>query len=400
MAGVLVLALLLGYGLGDGLSHNERTVMVRFLNFSFAGIFAFSTSWILFPNKPLYLFQALNPTPGQLQTRLLRRILRLMLPCAALVTAVCFRGIGESNPVSAGILWLESLLFLGGLSLFSSSRFLRTGPLSQQWQEGERARKFQDTFQEAGQNPGVPWGAVPTLLTTIVVAVAGMMSVVAGAWLQGTTGFPLNGIGGVLLLVLGGIGWLKIRPQADRYFYHTHAFYAELFRNPGGRSDGDREPLPIQSLYWIPAGIRTLAWLNLRQMDRKIPAGRLLIASFLTYWIFLYSTPGWPEAAFLIPVAILIAKNLLILRLASPVFSPRIFQYRTATPTQWFATRVFINLRWTLPLLLLGGITLYFSTSVSGKDWLIWLGADLLSNILISLGLTLKLENRIKYDYV
>jgi hypothetical protein len=388
---ILAAAVLVAAGLASGSDFELMMVTSRYLLIVYAGILAFATPWLMFPQIPMYLYQALNPDRPTLLRILERRMLRLYLPAMVTGISVAIVLMLQGGSIVASMrLALDNLVMVAGLSLYASYRYLRVGPVSQLWQEGKKGAKLLAALKESGQSTGVPPGSLPTIGTTVTVALAGMLAVVFGAWLQGVTGLPLNAAGGVVLLVIGLKGWLSSRRSVDSTFYHAHGFYSELFRNPGGTADGGREPLPMASLYWIPVWFRTLAWTILRQMDRKVPVGRLMITGFVLYWSMLYGGISDPVVVIGIPVLIILLKNLMLLRASGPAFTPMMFRRMLAPQWHWFAARFFVNLRWSLPMYGLIFITVWMSETASGLS-LQWLAAtDLLLASLIAAASTIR----------
>jgi hypothetical protein len=376
---ILAAAVLVAAGMASGRDGGELMVLSRYLLIVYAGILAFATPWLMFPQIPMYLYQALNPDQPTLLRILERRMLRLYLP--AMVTAMSVSivlGIQGGNLSDALRLALDNLLMVAGLSLYASYRYLRVGPVSQLWQEGKKGAKLLAALKESGQSTGVPPGSLPTIGTTVTVALAGMLSVVFGAWLQGVTGLHLNAAGGVILMGMGLRGWIINRRTVDATFYHAHGFYSELFRNPGGTADGGREPIPMASLYWIPVWFRTLAWTILRQMDRKVPVGRLMITGFVLYWSMLYGGIGDTVVVFGFPLLIIFLKNAMLLRASGPSFTPMMFRRILAPQWQWLMARFFVNLRWSLPLYGLLLLTIWMSETALGLSLPFLLAVDVL----------------------
>lgn len=395
---ILLVAILIGAGLASDHTLNEKVVLLRYLNFLFAGVLAFATPWVLFPQISIYLFQAFNPDRRHLMGIFIARIGKVVVPGAALLTSAAFMGSTLDEILSTLTLWAENIALLAGLIVYITYRYVRMGEVSQLWQEGKRGEKFMAYSREAG-GVGVPAGSLPTIGTTLVTSIAGMMAVVFGAYAQGLTGLPLNALGGIILLIIGLLGWRRILLSVDVEFYHTHGFYSELFHNPGGKADGGRDPIPVQALYWVPGFIKSMVWLSLRQMDRKIPVGRIIAAGFFLYWVFTYTGLLQAEAMFAIPFIIILIKNALILRLTAPVFAPRRFQQRMGTSFQWFTARSFINLRWTLPLMVLTIISQWFMSDLNMTHWWQWVYFDIAAAIGFAAFATLRLENRLKNDY-
>lgn len=392
----IILPAVIGGVLGSDFVPDELAVLARFLVFFYAAILAFATPWILFPLQSLYVYQALNPAPIRLLWILILRMLTILLPAVVLLASALA---GHDDFGYRMQLIAENAAILLGLTTFAGWRYMRMGRVSQLWQEGIRGASFMAAMREAGSTYGMPAGSYPTIGATMSVAVAGMMAVVAGAWLSGTTGLPLQAIGGGLLFVVGLVGWRNTWRRLDTEFYHTHGFYSELFRNPGGRSDGGRDPIPVQALYWVPGNIRTLVWITLRQMDRKIPAGRLLISLYALIWVVIYGNLGQYELILGSVGALVLGKNLLIWRMDNTIFFPVRFKQRIGTQLQWFWSGVFVNLRWSLPLLLLHAITMYFVEMVTFESLVFWIRIDVVTLVLIPLILALRTILRQNYEY-
>jgi hypothetical protein len=389
----------LGIGLASNTPVSERLLILRYVYFLEAALFAFITPWILFPQKPLYLFLATNPSRKVLFNVLLGRLTPIFVGLLLVVTTISFAGFEASNITMHAVLWMDGLIFTSGIMAFAGYRFLRMGHVSQLWQEGNKGRKLLDYMKEAGSGPAVPAGSLPTIGNTTLVALAGMLAVILGSYLYAIFGVTFHAVGGIILLVVGLIGWYKKLPKLDVEFYHTHAFYNELFRNPGGVADAGRDPLPIQALYWVPSAVKSIVWLSLRQMDRKLPLGRLLIVAFLVYWSFIYGGFLSKELLVLIPFFVIFAKNMAVLRLTSELFAPTRFQYMFSSPLMWFLGRCFINFRWILLLHLFTFLTVWFVEIVTMEFWYQWLLFDIISAVMIPAILTWKKEGRIKYQY-
>lgn len=152
------------------------------------------TSWILFPQTDMWLTQVLNPKQKSIMILLFGRTSVITIGSVLFLSAVI---VGGSNVglIDGFIIWIDTLIFSLGISVFSSARFLRIGSSSQLWQEGRKGKAFIDYMKEAGSGgAGVPPGAVPTILATSLVAIVGMMSVVFQAWIQGVSGIYIPGI--------------------------------------------------------------------------------------------------------------------------------------------------------------------------------------------------------------
>jgi hypothetical protein len=389
----------LGLGIAGSLPPAERFVILRYVYFIQAAVLAFVTPWILFPQKPLYLFLATNPTNTVLFRVLTGRLTSYFVGFVILVTTVALADFDVSLLSVHMLLLVDGILFTAGMFAFASYRFLKMGQVSQLWQEGNRGKQLLEYMKEAGSGPGVPAGSLPTIGTTSLVALVGMIAVVFGAYMYSFIGVQFHALGGLSLLLLGSIGWSRRYKKIDVDFYHTHAFYNELFRNPGGVADAGRDPLPMKALYWVPSPLKPLVWISLRQMDRKIPVGRLLLITFLLFWSFIYGGFLGIELLFIFPIVVIFGKNAAVLRLTTDLFAPSRFQQLLASPLMWFLARCFINLRWILLLHFFTLLTVWFVDSITMNFWYIWIGIDVLAAIIIPGIITWKKEGRIKYQY-
>lgn len=389
----------LGFGIAGGVPPEERLLMLRYVYFIQAAVLAFVTPWILFPQKPLYLFLATNPANSVLLRVLLGRLSAFFVGFAILVITISLAGFETTLVFKHGLLLADGLLFTIGIFVFASYRFLRMGQVSQLWQEGNRGKQLLTYMKEAGSGPGVPAGSLPTVGTTTLVALVGMMAVILGAYSYAIFGVNFHAVGALALLLLGVVGWLKRFKKLDVDFYHTHAFYNELFRNPGGVADAGRDPIPINALYWVPPTLKPIVWLSLRQMDRKIPVGRLMLIAFLLFWSFIYGGFLGTEFLFMLPVLIIFGKNSAIFRLTSDQFAPSRFQQIMASPTKWFLARCYINLRWLLLLHFFTLLTVLFVDNITMDFWYIWIGIDVLAATIVPGIITWRKEGQMKYKY-
>lgn len=399
----IVVAIILGIGLAAGLTSDEKIILLRYLNFTFAGILAFAVPWILFPQRQMYSFQALNPGVNQILRILLKRMGKIALPGIFLLGSASLSGefiglFSDGTLIQNLVILGENISLFAGIVIYITYRYARMGYVSQLWQEGQRGHKFMAFSQETG-GIGVPAGSLPTLGTTLITGIFGMLAVVFGAYMQGITGLPLNALGGLILMFVGLRGWKHIYKRLDVDFFHTHGFYDELFHNPGGKSDGGRDPIPIQSLYWVPISIRTLVWISLRQMDRKIPVGRILVVGFLLYWSLIYGGILDQKLVIIVPVLLILIKNLSVFRIINVAFAPHQFQQRMGSPVKWFLARTFINLRWTLPVAILTFLTQWQVDVVTIEIWKYWLIADIFFAITCAAIATISHEKRTKYIY-
>jgi hypothetical protein len=188
----------------------------------------------------------------------------------------------------------------------------------------------------------------------------------------------------MVMMALGGYTWLKRKEQLDLEFYHTHGFYNELFRNPGGKADTGREPIPIVSLYWVPNRLKPALWLTLRQMDRKYPVGRIMVLVFLLYWGIIKTDLLDVRAWVVVPIAGIVLRNLLVLVLDRTPYSGMWYRRELGEAPIWFGVLLFTGLRWLVPMHLFLGLTTWFVSELTTDHMILWMVIDLMSLLIIS----------------
>jgi hypothetical protein len=161
----------------------------------------------------------------------------------------------------------------------------------------------------------------------------------------------------------------------DRYFYQTNALYTELFRRGHRLSTMDAAPLPFAGVYWVPRRWRPHAWAGLLQLDRALPLGRYVLVGHALAWASgLWAASPTYLAAFV--AVLVVGKNAAVFALGAPAAAPPAFQLHLQHPADWVVTRGFVNLRWTLLLLLsLLGLAA-FTGALPYTDAFLWTGAD------------------------
>ncbi len=323
-------------------SPGERMVMIRYLNFVLCGFFAFIIPHVRFPDRKRFLLQSLNLSPAALLRYTASSLAPVFVLFSVMLGLLAFFDPGNplSQLESKAVTFLSGWLLMFGIGLMAVVRYISIGAVSQEWQEGRRGAGFLNALRNTGQPASMPPGSFPSLLTTISVAGGGMLLVVAGAWLAGVTGkASLEMIPGAILVLYAGIRIGGIKAVFDRLFYHTNAFYAELFLNPKAVQEG-REPLRHDALYWVPARWKPAAWFSLLQLDRKQPIGRLLVTGHLILWTLFYA--GLSDGIISTYITLLIlGKTLLSYLLVTRPFAPLLFQYRLLAPSDWIVVRFF-----------------------------------------------------------
>jgi hypothetical protein len=332
--------------LGQGGDVSSRLGGLRLWTVAGAGLFAMAPPNVLLPDPNAPLLQLVNWSP----VRLLRHQLRRLGPLVALVAlpAALLALVHPAAPLSAlpakTAALGQALLLLGGAAADSFVHFATLGPRSQAWQEGTGGAWYARAVEEQGQGVSLPRGLVPALFATtrcFVVALVAIIVSAAGA--QADLALAAWGPG----LVLGGWAGLRLwneRAAFDRHFYHTTAFYDEVMGG-GTLRAGGRDPIPYDALYWVPSRWRPAAWAGLRQLDRRLPLGRLVALAHAGLWLLcLQNVSSLVVSGYL--GLLLAAQTATCGLLTTRPAAPLPFQRTLQSTTDWIGTRTFVNLRW------------------------------------------------------
>ncbi len=348
MAYGLLLAVLCGGAalLAEGADPASRAAGLRLWVLAGAGLFAMAPPNVLLPDPNTPVLQLLNWSP----TRLLRYQLGRLGPLVMLVAlpAVLIAFVDPAGPVrdlgaKAAALGQALLLTLGAAG-DSFVHFATLGPRSQAWQEGRSGQWYAQAVEEQGQGVSLPRGLVPALFATtrcFVVALVAVLVSAAGA--QGGSAVAAWGPG-LVLLGWAGVRLWRQRAAYDRHFYHTTAFYDEVMGGGPLRAEG-RDPIPYDALYWVPPRWRPAVWGSLRQLDRRLPLGRLVALAHAGLWLLCLRGVGAAFVAGYLAI-VLVAQTATCGALTTAAAAPRAFQNTLQSTADWVATRTFVNLRW------------------------------------------------------
>ena len=370
----LVLILALGW-LSHDLSPNERVVLLRYMAMAFAGVMAFVTPHLLFPDTDKTLILQLNLSPRHLFLHHLVKLRPLWIFATAALLVIAFGDV--SNP--AGYVTEKLQLFgtgiiaLSAIILYALYRFVTIGELSQRWNEGKIGRKMFTSMEKIGKSTPVGAGMYPTFISTILVTFVGMMSVVIAAAIP----HPILSI--IPFALFAGYAGLQLYHQGshyDRLYYQSDAFYDELFTNPSTGMRDSREPAGYEAIYWVPQRWRPAVWSQIIQLDRKRPMGRIIALLSFTYWLLIWL--GVPEAWFSGWLVFWVfSKNMLAWPASDSRISPPVFHWWMMPPHDWVIARFFMQIRWTLTLFLTIGIAAVMSGAVAWTEVFAWTLFDL-----------------------
>ena len=188
-----------------------------------------------------------------------------------------------------------------------------------------------------------------------------------------------------------------MRRTFDRAYYSTNAFYGEVLGGgPGGVAV--REPVALETLYWVPTRWRPATWASLRQLDRMLPLGRFVLIGHVLFWALAFQNVSGPLIHSYLLLMVL-AQNGACLLLSQRVAAPPAFQITMQAPLDWAITRFFVNLRWALPLALSLSLVALFDADLLWADVLLWTGLDLLVAGLLAAGVTYRTEGVVRRRY-
>ena len=396
VAYVLLLGVL-GYAaalLGEGLDVAARTARLQVWALGAAGVLAVATPNVLLPDPNTPMLQVLNWPPRRLlryQVRPMRALWVLLVVPAALVALFDPTGAGHHVAAKLSVLG-RAVLLITGTALYTMDRYMTMGRRAQQWQEGRAGQWYARLVEEAGQGVSVPRGLVPALFATahcFLVAAAAVVATAAGA----QAGQPLLTWGpGVLLLGLASVRLWRRRAAYDRHFYQTNALYREVLGD-GPLAASGREPIPFDALYWVPQRWRPATWASLRQLDRRLPLGRLVALGHLGLWVLCgQGATGDAVTAYLL--LFFAAQNAACGLLTAPSAAPPSLHLTLQRPADWIGTRTFLNLRWLAPHAASLGLVAFFDAAY-GVPWVLtWLGVNLLFAVSAAAIATLATETR------
>jgi len=335
--------------LAEGADVATRAGALRLWALAGAGVFAMAPPNVLLPDPNAPLLQLLNWSPGRLLRYQLRRLAPLVLLVAgpavllAYVAPGSLHATGQQLGAKTAALGQALLLVLGAAG-DSFVHFATLGPRSQAWQEGRAGQWYGRAVEERGQGVSLPRGLVPALFATtrcFTVALVAVIASAAGA--QANLTIAAWGPG-LALLGWAGVRLWREQNAYDRHFYHTTAFYDEVMGG-GALSAKGRDPLPYDALYWVWPRWRPATWASLRQLDRRLPLGRMVALAHGGLWLLcLRGVPSTLIAGYL--VVLFTAQVAACGLLTTEAAAPRPFQRTLQSTLDWIATRTFVNLRW------------------------------------------------------
>lgn len=389
---VYVAALLAGDASVDG-----RRVGLRMWALFSAGVFAVAAPNVLAPDPSAPIMQLLNrPSSALLRVQLSRwaRVLALfVLP--VWVLAFFDPDAFAQHLIAKASLALQSTGIVVATGLYAFDVYTTIGATSQAWHEGKRGHWYQ-AVKTSGYGFDVPMGLVPALFATVRCFGAGIVVVLLGATVYGMNP-AWAWVPGIAFLGWTVLRIARHRPAFDRHYYHTNAFYDEVL---GGGSVGPstRDPVEIDSLYWIPHRFRPTAWASLRQLDRRLPLGRLVALGHLVLWVLLAQDAA-PAAVTSTLLLIVGMQNGVIGLLASDRMAAPTLHLTLHSPLHWWTARTLANLRWLAPLLASLALVATVSDALPWSSLYVWGSVNLIAAITAAGLTTVAVEVRTRRQF-
>lgn len=357
-----------------------------------AGLFAMAPPNVLLPDRNAPMIQLLNWSPSRLLRYQLGRmgplVVLVAVPAALLAFADLAAPTRALGPKAAAL--GQALLLIAGTAADSFVHFVTIGPRSQAWQERKAGQWYGRAVEEQGQGVSLPRGLVPALFaTTRCFIVALVVVILSAAGAQFGSALATWGPG-LLLLGWASVRLWRERTTYDRHFYHTTAFYDEVMGGGMLKAKG-RDPIPYDALYWVLPRWRPAVWASLRQLDRRLPLGRLVGLGHAGLWLFCLQgvsaavTGGYLAVLFVAQTA---ACGLLTTRPTAPLS----FQHAMQSTVGWIGTRTFVNLRWAAAHAGSLALIVVFDEGYGWAWLLVWIGIHVACSVVAAIVATLAHE--------
>lgn len=332
-------------------SFDERIITTRYLLLILAAMTAFSTPYLLFPDRNSTLLQLGNVSSERLMKYLVKRIMKLIWPVYLLIAVMMVGDIHTFSQflVLKAVNLFTAYLILTGLILISITRYVKSGPDSQFWKESERGRDIRMKMADYFKYPIDP-GSIPSLINTIWVTTLGFAIIVITAMVE-------QSIGGIGVFILSAVFFAvsvvytqKNSGSILKNFYASNAFFLEFF---GSNLKGEdlTSKHEVGHLWWVPPQLKVHVWQFLVQIDRKIPAGRVVFTGHLLIWFIAYQRPD-PGFIAVVWVIFALLHHLFTVLTFEVEMSPGWLHRWLASRWVWLGSRFWMQLRWIVPLVL------------------------------------------------
>lgn len=395
VAAAIILVILLGLVWTGNSSFEDRVITVRYFLFALVALIAFIAPYILFPDRNISTIQLGNFSGASIRKYILGKVWNLSWPIFLLIAFIYFGDLQTpfESLLEKFIYTLSSLSLFCGVLLVSLVRYVKSGESSQFWKEAEKG-EGQNHFSFFLKYNQIDPSALPSLLNTMLVFFLGAASLVIGSILQQQISLFAEGFFYMIILLMGLFLYFKRTPSVDRSFYLTDAFFHEFF---GVTLKGEELTVKreVEQLWWVPGRIKMHVWQFLLQLDRKIPAGRVVAAGHVAVWFIAYQRPE-PQFLTIIWILFGIFHQLFTLMSIQQEMAPHWILRWVDNNHIWTLSRFWMQLRWLLPLLLSMNVQYFIFATPGFYEQAIVIAIYLGSAFFTSLFGTMKLKQDLK----
>ncbi|MEX0647078.1 MAG: hypothetical protein WEA56_12090 [Balneolaceae bacterium] len=375
--------------------YEERVVIIRYLLFILSGFIAFSMPYLLFPDSRVPILQLGNVHNNRLIQYFFSGIGRFCIPVILFFGVILFGDL--QNPL--GNLPGKTLHFLmasglfGGLILLALSRYLKSGSSSQFWKESPKGREMRQKAADYFKFPLDP-GSIPSLINTVLITFTGMFAVVASAVFSGWLGPVSEMLTGLIIFSVGILSLYNLKSRIEQNFYQSNAFYREFFGTDlKGREEADVRK--VEQLWWVPRRLKPHVWQFVLQLDRVVPAGRVVGAGHILVWFIAYQKPD-PQFIFFVWLLFAMAHQFFTGLTLNQDLAPHWLLRWIDSVLIWFLSRFWMQLRWILPMALSMNMQLFIFGTPDYNHQAIVILAYLIFSMLISSVGAVKLKKSLK----
>ena len=328
----------------------SRIVTIRYFLIVLSGLLAFIIPHIFFPDRLMPLYQLGNVSEKAINKLLVKKFTRYSLPVYAAFPIMMFADLQTptENLYVKLIYTMVATLFYTGIGYLSLYRYIKSGEESRFWKESEKGRNLRRKVADYLKYPLDP-GAIPSLINTVWITVAGIGTVTIAAYTGNVYGPVFEASTAVLIFGFGFLLMKRSEKKIDLYFYSTSAFFREFF---GETLTGDdvAEQRTVEQLWWVPGILKAYVWQFILQQERILPAGMLIAAGHGAMLFIAYLKPDETFITWLWVMFAVMHHLLIALTFRSDV-SPGWLHRWLADRKTWFAARFWMQVRWILPLL-------------------------------------------------
>ncbi len=329
----------------------SRIITLRYFLFVLTGLAAFLTPYFLFPDKNSPLIQLGNLGKKSLGYYIFNKLGSYCWPVYYLIAIIL---LGDLHNFFNGLDYKIITLF-SSWSLFSSVviistvRYVKSGPSSQFWKESQKGKLIRQRVADYLKYPLDP-GSIPSLINTLIILLVGSGTIIFAVY-AGDRIHPFAELMVFIsLLIYAGYSVRKFSVSMIRDFYSSNSFFREFF---GVTMKGEEvlESRKVNQLWWVPDFIRVHVWQFIVQIDRIVPAGRIVAAGHFVVLFIAYQRPD-PQFLVMIWVVFALLHHLFSLLTFRQVIAPQWLLRWVAPVHIWILSRFWIQIRWILPLIL------------------------------------------------